>query len=269
MTINVMITGVTGLIGNVVWRSLSRSPDEYALYGLTRRYHASARISSGELDHVPTDRWRLADLSEFDAVRRAFDGMDVVVHMGADPRADAPWEAVLHSNIIGSYNTYEACRLSGVKRIVYASSVMVSWGYQFDEPYKAIVEGRYDDVPKDIPRITKESAVRPTDLYPSSKVWGEALGRYYADVHGLSVICLRIGAVQDPDRPSDSPQIQAVWCSHRDIAHLVERSINAPDDLRFDIFYGVSDNKYRYVDIEHARKVLGYVPQDSAEEHVT
>jgi nucleoside-diphosphate-sugar epimerase len=204
-------------------------------------------------------------MSEFDAVRRALDGMDVVVHMAADPRGDAPWEAVLRSNIIGAYNTYEACRLNGVKRIIYASSVMVSWGYRSDEPYKAVVEGRYDDVPGDFPIVTKESPVRPSDLYPSSKVWGEALDRYYSDVHDLSVVCLRIGWVRDPDEPHDSPRGRSVWCSQRDIAQIIERCINAPDDLCYDIFYGVSDNKYRYVDIEHARKVLGYVPQDSAE----
>ena len=76
MAKKVMITGVTGLIGNALWRALRQYPDKYELYGLTRRYHASARIQSGELDQVPTDRWRLADLSEFDAVRRAFSGMD-------------------------------------------------------------------------------------------------------------------------------------------------------------------------------------------------
>ena len=57
-------------------------------------------------------------------------------------------------------------------------------------------------------------------------------------------------------------------CSQRDIAQIIERCINAPDDLHYDIFYGVSDNKYHYVDIEHARKVLGYVPQDSTEKRV-
>lgn len=30
----------------------------------------------------------------------------------------------------------------------------------------------------------------------------------------------------------------------------------------FDIFCAVSDNQYRWVDIDHAREVVGYVPQD-------
>ena len=171
------------------------------------------------------------------------------------------------ASIVGAYNTYEACRLNGVKRIVYASTIMVSWGYQADEPYKSITDGRYADLPSKLPIVTKESPVRPTDLYPCSKVWGEALGRYYSDLHGLSVVCLRIGGVNDPDAPGDSPIGHAVWCSHRDIVQLVERAIDAPPSIRYDIFYGVSNNKHRFVDIEHARQSLGFVPQDGADEY--
>jgi hypothetical protein len=50
------------------------------------------------------------------------------------------------------------------------------------------------------------------------------------------------------------------------VVQLVERSIRAPEDVKFDIFYGVSNNKHRWVDIDHAREVVGYIPQDSAEE---
>jgi hypothetical protein len=77
-------------------------------------------------------------------------------------------------------------------------------------------------------------------------------------------LCLRIGWVNAEDHPQNERGC-AVWCSQRDIAQLVERSIEAPEDLKFDIFYGVSNNRWRWVDIEHPREVLGYIPQDSAE----
>ena len=128
----------------------------------------------------------------------------------------------------------EAAARAGVTRVVFASSIMVSWGYQLDEPYKALADGRFDDL------------------------------AYCADVHGLSVICLRIGWVNAEDHPH-KPESGAVWCSQRDVVQLVERSMNAPEDIKFDIFYGVSNNRYRWVDIDHAREVLGYIPEDSAE----
>ena len=36
--------------------------------------------------------------------------------------------------------------------------------------------------------------------------------------------------------------------------------------MQFDIFYALSDNEYRWADIEHAKEVVGYDPQDSADE---
>ena len=84
----------------------------------------------------------------------------------------------------------------------------------------------------------------------------------------MSVVCLRIGWVNGEDTPSSQPGMAPIWCSQRDIARLVERAIQAPEDLRFDVFYGVSNNRLCWVDIEHARQVLGYIPQDSAEERL-
>ena len=176
------------------------------------------------------------------------------------------FDHILQGNLIGAYNVFEACRQAEVKRIVYASSVMASWGYHFDEPYRAIWEGRFEDVPEPIPIVTHTHPVRPTETYSASKVWGEALARSYSDVHGLSCICLRIGWVNAQDRPIRRQGAGSIWCSQRDIVQLVERCVNAPEDVRFDIFYGASDNRYRWVDIAHAREVVGYVPQDSAED---
>lgn len=54
--------------------------------------------------------------------------------------------------------------------------------------------------------------------------------------------------------------------SQRDSVQIFERCVNADDDLKFDIFYGMSNNDLRWVDIDHARQVIGYVPQDRAED---
>jgi hypothetical protein len=43
---------------------------------------------------------------------------------------------------------------------------------------------------------------------------------------------------------------------------MMERCIDAPDSVRYDIFYAISDNRGRFRDIEHAREVIGYEPLD-------
>ena len=54
--------------------------------------------------------------------------------------------------------------------------------------------------------------------------------------------------------------------SHRDVADLVVRSVDAPDDVRFDVFFGISNNRWRFRDCSHSTEVLGHVPQDAAED---
>lgn len=262
----ILVTGVYGLIAGAVYRRLCAEPERYEVYALARRRQPSERAPGGLRLEIPEDRFFLVDMSDLGAVERAFDGMDTIVHMAADPRPDADWDSLLQSNIVGSRNAFEAALRVHARRVVYASSIMVSWGYQQDEPYKALSEGRFDELSEgEIPIVTHESAPRPTGLYPATKVWGEALARYYADVHELSSLCLRIGWVNAEDHPQ-RPEAGAFWCSQRDIVQLVEKAIEAPDNLRFGIFYGVSNNKWRWVDIDHARQVLGYSPQDSAED---
>ena len=261
----VLVTGVYGLIAGAIYNRFREQTEKYDVYALARRRQPSDRAPDGRGIEIPDEQFTLADLSDLEAVGRAVEGMEVVVQMAADPRPEASWEQILQSNMIGAYNVFEACQRAGVKRIVYASSVMASWGYQFDEPYSAIKACRFEDVPEEIPMVGHTDSPRPTEPYSASKVWGEALARTYSDVHGLSCICLRIGWVNAEDRPW-KPDVAAVWCSQRDIVQLVERCVDAPEDLRFDVFYGISDNRYRWVDTGRARGVVGFAPQDRAED---
>jgi nucleoside-diphosphate-sugar epimerase len=207
-----------------------------------------------------------ADIADLEAILPAFEGKETVVHLAAIARGGATWEEVLHHNVIGAYNVFEASRRAGVKRIVYASSGATISGWEREMPYRALVEGSVDAVPETWEKLTHLSPVRPSGLYGCSKVWGEALARHFTDTSELSILCLRIGAVHSEDRPRQ-PRDFSVWCSQRDIVQMIERCINAPESLRFDIFYVLSNNRWGYRDLEHARQVLGFVPQDAAEEH--
>ncbi|MCS7059763.1 MAG: NAD(P)-dependent oxidoreductase [Anaerolineae bacterium] len=266
--LKVLVTGATGLVGNIVYARLAAQPERYDVYASARRARPSARAETMAYTDIPSERLRLADLTDFDAMRRAVEGMDVVVHMAAEPNVDAPWENVLHSNIIGSYHLFEASRLAGVKRVIYASTNMVVFGYLRDEPYRSSLMHSPEHItPQDFPPVRHDQPPWPTSLYACSKIFGESLARMYATLHNLSCICLRIGWVTADDQ-LPTPWARLLWCSQRDIAQLVERCINAPDSLRFDIFFGQSNNRYNLVDIQHARDVLGYAPQDSAEDRL-
>ena len=149
--------------------------------------------------------------------------------------------------------------------MIFASSGATVTGYELEAPYAALVAGQYAGLTT-WPMLTHETPVRPAALYGVSKVYGEALGRQYADEHGLSVLSIRIGRVKAEDRPT-TPRDFSVWLSQRDVVQILERAIEAPAALRHGIFFAVSDNRWSYRDLEHARRVLGYVPQDRAEDH--
>ncbi len=249
MAQKVLITGMSGLIGSALRKQME---GKYQLSALNR----------SALEGVECHR---ADISDLEAIRPAFQGKDTVVHLAAHVSVPGEFEDMLKYNVIGAYNVFEAAREAGVKRVVFASTGATIAGVERHEPYKSLAEARYGEATPGWPMIDHNSPVQPRGLYGCSKVWGEALARHYSDSSDLSVICVRIGRVTAEDRPM-APREKAVWCSQRDIATLLEACVAAPADLKFDIVFGVSNNKYSYRDMEHAREVLGFVPRDSAED---
>jgi nucleoside-diphosphate-sugar epimerase len=213
---------------------------------------------------VPGIECHRADIGDLDAIQPAFKDVDTVVHLAAASGDDHAPADILRSNVTGTYHVLEAARRAGVARVVFASSGATVAGWEREPPLSHVVSGRYDDVGSWSP-LTHEAPLRPGGLYGASKVWGEALGRAYADAHGMSVLCVRIGRVRAEDRPT-SPREFSVWCSQRDVVSMLLACIEAPPSLRFDVFYAVSDNRWSYRDVGHARAVLGWVPRDRAED---
>ena len=251
---NLLITGASGLIGSVLRTHL----------GETGRYAISG-VDARPLDDDSLASFTLADCFDYDDMAPAFEGQDAVVHLAANAPVETPWPDVLRNNIASTHNVYEAARQHGVKRVVFASSNHAVGNFELDEPYKSIGIGDYSLInndPANIPQVDHHVPIRPDSDYGVSKVFGEATGRYYNEHFGLEVACLRIGSVVPQNRPTNI-RAYATWLSHRDLAHLVDRCLTA--DLSFEIFYGVSNNRWRFWDIDHARKTIGYNPQDRAE----
>lgn len=253
---NILITGVSGLIGNMLARQLP------TLGGYT-----VSGIDIAAPEGVDLAAFTTADCYDYDAIAPSFRGVDGVVHLAANAPVDTPWHDVLRNNITATHNVYEAARAAGVKRLVFASSNHAVGNFELDQPYASIVRGDYsmvNDDPSDIPLVDRAVPVRPDSDYGVSKVFGEATGRYYSEHHGLEVACLRIGTVNRQDAPGNIRSL-ATWLSHRDLAQLVHLCLTRP--LRFEVFYGVSNNRWRFWDISHARDLIGYDPQDDAEDY--
>src|SRR6478736_6366735 len=226
----ILITGAAGDVGTRL-RKL--------LHGAYPRIRISDIRKPADLG--ADDEFVAADLGDYEQTKQITAGIDGIVHLGGYS-VEGPWETIHKSNIVGCYNLFEAAYRSGVKRIVFASSNHAVGFYPRDR------------------KIGVDVTLRPDSRYGVSKAFGEAVGALYADKHGLRVTCIRIGNVND--KPLDKRRL-SIWVKPEDLAQLIRIGLEHPD-IRFEIFYGVSDNEAGWWDNSNARR-FGYRPQFRSE----
>jgi len=259
----VLVTGAGGTIGSAIRNQIG------SMYEFTYLVHREA--------HVEGSNYKVVDaLTDYDELKSSFEGQDVVVHL-----AISYIEPSDLNNMAMTGNVYKAAYEAKVPRIIMASSIHAVggyWGKDFRFPphegfwskkdvYRYIAKREYDKV-KTIPLVTVDDLPFPDSTYGATKVYMEALGRFYSDL-GLSVICIRFGGVNKDDSPMKGPYDEtgyhSIWFSQRDVGQLVSKCIDAEKLPPFVIFFGISNNKYCILDISNARKLIGYSPQDDAE----
>ncbi len=238
---NILITGIAGRIGRALAEALR---SEHSLRGLSLE-------PDWAMDGV---EYLCGSVADRNLVRRAVDGMEMVIHLAGDPRPEAPWESIFSKNIVGTYQVVDSACEAGVRRVIYASSNHITGGYT----------DTWTPMTVDMP-------VTPDSLYGVSKAFGEALGRYYSQYHGLSFISLRIGYYNAENHPRapiplskvDPRQLVLMWISRRDLIQLFRKAIGV-ENLAYGVFYGTSGNTGGIWDLNQAREILGYEPEDDS-----
>ena len=225
----VLITGAAGDVGSHLRRELAG------------RYRLVVSDRQPITDLREGETFVRGDVTRMDDMLAATKGVQAVIHLGA-VSTEGDWAMVRDINIDGTYNVFEAARVNGAKRIIFATS---NHAVGFYERAETIDHAVYP---------------RPDSRYGVSKAFGEALGSLYADKYGMEVFNIRIGNVNP--QPVDKRRL-AIWISPRDLAQLVSIGIDHPD-IRFEIVYGISDNARAWFDNANAVR-LGYKPQDRSE----
>jgi uronate dehydrogenase len=228
----VLITGAAGGIGG-------------RLRALLKGAYPRLRLSDVKTpaDLAADEEFIQADLADMKKVEEIVTGVEGIVHLGGHS-IEGPWETILSANIVGCYNLFEAARRRGVKRVVFASSNHAIGFYPRNR------------------RIGVDAPVRPDSRYGVSKAFGEALAALYAFKHGMRVTCLRIGNVTDI--PADRRRL-SIWIKPEDLVQLIRIGLEHPD-IRYEIFYGVSDNDRGWWDNDAAFR-HGYRPAGRSEDH--
>jgi uronate dehydrogenase len=225
-----LVTGASGIIATAIRPSL------LARFGSVRLLD-QREITNLQAGEEPV----VADIRSIDAMERAMQGIDCVIHLAGIAKDDT-WPTLRDTNIDGVYALFEAARRSKLRRVVFASS-------HHTVAFTPLGE-----------TVSIDSELRPSGLYGVTKAFGEAIGRLYSLKHGIEVVCLRIGAFQPA--PQDHRQL-FLWLSPRDMAQLAICSVEAHDISYLKVF-GISANSRNPYD-RAGWDALGYAPQDNAE----
>ncbi len=225
-----LITGAAGGVGKMARKRLSHLAQ-------------SIRIS----DIVPMDPIAdneeaiICDLADEATVHALVKDCDGILHLGG-VSVEKSYDLIEAANIRGVHNLYEAARMSGQPRIVFASSNHTIGFYP------------------QTTRLTADMPTRPDGWYGISKVYGEAVAQMYHAKFGQETAIVRIGSCFE--RPVDR-RMMATWFSYDDFCRLIERVFAVPA-LGCPIIWGASANSGGWWDNSHL-DWLGWAPEDNSE----
>ena len=148
----VLVTGGGGFLGQALCRALVARGDTVTAF---------QRHAYPELDALGV-RQELGDLADADAVRAACARQDAVLHNAAKAGAWGSEESYRLANVVGTQNVLDACRASGVPKLVYTSTPSVTHsgrapvqgGNERDTPY-----GSHFKAPYPATKLVAEKAV--------------------------------------------------------------------------------------------------------------
>ena len=189
---NILITGGAGFIGSHLAERLLREGKRLAIVDNLDEYYP-ADMKRANLEEVKARgafEFFPIDIRAGDKLREVFATFrpDGVIHLAARPGVRMSFvqpEAYTSINVLGTMQVLEISRLSGVQRIVFASSSSV-YGHSSRAPFR-------EDA----------SISHPLSIYAATKVAGEALAFTYSHAYLLSVICLRLFTVYGPRQRPD------------------------------------------------------------------
>lgn len=233
----ILLTGAAGRIGTAFRR--------YAAGAY--RFRLADRLA-GEITDPGNHEVIELDAADLAACQAACQGMDTVVHLAGDPSPTAGfYESLLDNNIKAVYNIFQAAKDQGCRRVIFASSGQVIDGYPLDV------------------QAHPESPVKPLNMYAAAKCFGEATAHTFAMAGGLSSIVIRIGTFEGNREWTETPDARnlSTFVSERDMSHLIVRAIETPG-VQFAIVHGVSNNRFKRLDITSTKALLGYAPQDDS-----
>ncbi|MDR1978920.1 MAG: NAD(P)-dependent oxidoreductase [Synergistaceae bacterium] len=133
----------------------------------------------------------LNQLSLFEAIKKH--KADRIMHLAALRNLDSQRNPYLafRLNCEGTVNCYEAARIFGLERVVFASTSATVGSYEYYKPLGV------DRLPDDLPS-------RPINVYGVTKAFDEMIGKEYDKIYGLNIVGVRLALIYGPGKKAGS-----------------------------------------------------------------
>jgi UDP-glucose 4-epimerase len=242
---HIAVTGGSGLLGGHVVRQLAPQ--------------ARVKVIDVTPPSVQGETFEKVSVTDHDALKAAFQGVDAVVHLAAipNPRTSPP-DVCFHVNTMGTWAVLQAAEDAGVKRVVVCSSDSTA-GLHYNPPgWK----------PQYLP-VDENHPTRPTEPYSLSKSVAETIAKSFADRGRMEVLVIRPGHIifereyhEILQRGADVDNYH-LWgyVVPEDAAQGFVKALEV-DDGTFDIFHiHAADGMNEVPTLEFFTRRYGYVPE--------
>jgi len=181
------VTGAAGFIGsNYVRRVLATTDDQITVYDALT--YAGNEATLRDLESDARYLFVKGDIRDRDAVTRAMEGHDAVVHFAAESHVDRSIvnpDDFVSTNCLGTNVMCDVAHRVGVERFVHIST---------DEVYGSIEQGSFSE----------QDRLCPRSPYSASKAGSDLIALSYLETYGLPVIVTRssnnFGPFQFPEK---------------------------------------------------------------------
>jgi GDPmannose 4,6-dehydratase len=190
MSVNCLITGITGMVGSHLADFLLEKTD-WNVFGLMRWNDRTDNIE--HLFPRINDKNRVfleyGDINDLSSLLHVFDKVkpDYVFHLAAQSYPKTSFESpleTLETNILGTAKVLDAIKKLNLNPVIHVCA-------------SSEVFGR---VPKELLPIHEDVTFHPASPYAISKVGTDLIGRFYAEAYGLTVMTTRMFTHTGPRR---------------------------------------------------------------------
>ena len=180
---SILVIGGMGFIGSRIVRSLVKLGEDVVVVGRSPTLHRLGEVAE-KIKVVQGDKTSIDQVFDWISTYKVSKIIDASSELEAESER-VPYSAT-KINLIGTLNVFEAARITGIKRVIWASSLAVYGDKK-----------RAEGLPQN-----EESLNNPVTVYGACKYYGEFMAKLYNARWDMDIVSLRPSSIYGPMRAS-------------------------------------------------------------------